>query len=466
MKQKTRRKGFCAVLAAVLAAGAVSGCSAQLKKTNDDSIVEISIGGWPEQDSDVSYARYEDWLKRYNELYPNVKVEKDSWAYSYDTFLAKAASNMLPSVYTTFFTEIKKIQSAGYAADITKQVEDYHYLENLNEDLVSICKNDGKFYTVPKSAYALCLVANKSLFEEIGQVDEDGYAVLPQTIEELTETAVKIKEKTGKIGFIMPSMQKQGGWIFSNLAWEFGVEFIKQEGDSYKAAFDSQEMRDALQWLYDMKWKYEVLGDNAFVDANEVVKVFGSGNGAMYVGQPTEGKIKTMIHGYQFDKDNLVLGQVPGGPGGRYSLIGGDVWVLNNNLDEAQKNAVFDWLDLTGSGPELNEDSLDSIDRYYKDLNQLGSVVGYTGLEIWKSGPICDAYDEARKKYCNVDVNNFREYDSFDSTTLKSEEPVHCQDLYDVLDGLVQEVLSNQNVDVAAIIKTAADNFQRNFLDE
>lgn len=466
IRQNICRKVLSGLLVALLGIGA-GGCGVGSNSNSQDGEqVTISIGGWPLESANVSYARYEEWLQRYNELYPDVTIEKDNWAYTYDTFLAKAASNMLPSVFTTFFTEINKIADAGYAADITEQVKKYGFAENLNDDLVELCEKDGKWFTAPKSTYALCLVANKEIFREAGLVDADGYPILPQTIDELTQTAITIKEKTGKIGFILPTMKKLGGWIFSNIAWQFGVEFIKQEGDRYVANFNSPEMKDALQWLYKMKWEYNVLGDNAFIDDAENVKLFGSGQGAMYVGQPTEGKIKSMLFNYGFEKDNLVLGQVPGGKGGRYALIGGDVWVLNSTLNERQKDAVFDWLTLTGYGSEVDADSKASIENHMKDVRDLGAIVGIKGLEIWKAGPVNQAYEEARNKYRNVDPENFREYDDFSKVELRSEEPVHCQDLYDVIDGILQEVLTKQNVDIDALLQTSADNFQRNFLDE
>ena len=48
---------------------------------------------------------------------------------------------------------------------------------------------------------------------------------------------------------------------------------------------------------------------------------------------------------------------------------------------------------------------------------------------------------------------------------LKPEEPVCAQELYGILDGCIQEVLTNKDADCAALIKKASSDFQMNYLD-
>ena len=68
-------------------------------------------------------------------------------------------------------------------------------------------------------------------------------------------------------------------------------------------------------------------------------------------------------------------------------------------------------------------------------------------------------------QYTNVDAADYADYLSFDDVTVKPEEPVCCQELYAVLDGVVQEILTNQNVDLDTLISSAAHDFQVNHLD-
>ena len=72
---------------------------------------------------------------------------------------------------------------------------------------------------------------------------------------------------------------------------------------------------------------------------------------------------------------------------------------------------------------------------------------------------------ELRKKYSNVDENDYKDYFDMSKVTLRAEEPVCCQELYAVLDNIVQEVLVNKDADIDALVKTAASDFQKNSLD-
>ena len=71
-------------------------------------------------------------------------------------------------------------------------------------------------------------------------------------------------------------------------------------------------------------------------------------------------------------------------------------------------------------------------------------------------------------KYANSNPNHVRLYNEFvtdSSVEIQPEEPVCTQDLYGVLDNCIQEVLTDENADCAAILEKANSDFQRNYLD-
>ena len=73
-----------------------------------------------------------------------------------------------------------------------------------------------------------------------------------------------------------------------------------------------------------------------------------------------------------------------------------------------------------------------------------------------------------REKYANINLNHVKLYnESLTDTSieLKPEEPVCAQELYAVLDGLIQEVLTNQNANIKALVSTANSEFQSNYLN-
>ena len=54
---------------------------------------------------------------------------------------------------------------------------------------------------------------------------------------------------------------------------------------------------------------------------------------------------------------------------------------------------------------------------------------------------------------------------SFDGVELTAEEPACCQQLYSILDGIVQKVITDKDVNIDAIIEEAVKDFQTNHLD-
>ena len=68
--------------------------------------------------------------------------------------------------------------------------------------------------------------------------------------------------------------------------------------------------------------------------------------------------------------------------------------------------------------------------------------------------------------YANVDMSNYQEYYDFSGVTIKPEEEKCCQELYSILDSVVQEVFANKDVNFEELSRTAAHNFQVNYLDK
>ncbi len=71
-------------------------------------------------------------------------------------------------------------------------------------------------------------------------------------------------------------------------------------------------------------------------------------------------------------------------------------------------------------------------------------------------------------KYANSNPNHVRLYNEFVancSAELQPEEPVCAQGLYGILDGCIQEVLTNKDADCKSLIEKANNDFQVNYLD-
>lgn len=479
MKSKKLVRGL---LAAVFVLSTLGGCAADTADSKTDSSksdqtssskaeetaasdekVKISIGDWPTPDNG-QYEYVENLKKKMAELYPNIEIVPDEYQYGVDTFLPKAASGQLPNLYKTWFTETEKIISAGYAEDITGLIEANDIKSTINPDLLALVEKDKKYYGIPLSAYSMSMMYNVALFKEAGLVDEKGVPIFPKTWDEVAQTAVTIKEKTGKAGFFFPTKSNQGGWLFSNIAWGFGAEFETQVDGKWKATFDSKEGVAALQYLKDLKWKYNVLPDNTLVDLSDYIKLYGTDQVAM--GLCHINMVKNIIKNTGMSKDNFALSTVPAGPAGQAAQLGGDVYMIAPGTTEAQQDAIMKWITLRGESPVFTEEAMAGFENQYKTQAADNYPVGPLGVRIWTSGDRIIKEKEILSKYTNVDMNFWNPYCEHSSENVKAEPPVNSQELYGIMDSVIQEVFTNQNADPQALLTNAAANFQKDYLDK
>lgn len=465
MKKTKITRFVSGVLSVALAASIMTGCGNGKQTSNDGEQVAITIGAWPTDAQPEQLKLANEQKAKFEEMYPNIKIKPDTTVYNSQGFMTGAVAGVLPDCFYIAFTEIEDAMKSGYLADLTEYMEKYGYIENLNPSLKDVVTLDDKYYAVPRNVYTLGLMCNRNLFEEAGLVNDDGTIKIPQTFTQLAEYSALIREKTGKAGFAFPTINNHGGWIFMNLAWSNGVKFMEKDGNGdWKATFNSPEMIESLQFISDLKWKYNALQDNGLIDQMEARKLFGTNQAAMYIAQPPE---NMMILTYKFDRSKVVAGRIPEGNAGRVAQLGGDVVVIPKTASDAQIEAVFKWMEFQGWGPTNTEEQLAALDASTKTSSEQGMVVvGRSVFNKYVGKEYLEKREEIMKKYINVDEKNFVEYIDSADVVIKPEEPVATQQLYEVIDAGIQKVLSDKNADVAATVAEMADKFQRNYLDE
>ncbi len=446
--------------------GPISSSSSSLESQEPEDVtpspVTITIGNWPKADDEAGLATYNAYLSKMNELYPYITIEKDEWGYDVNSFLAKAAGGNLPTLYDTYFTEIDKIISAGYAADLTSAMTKYGYIEGLNKDLLALASDGNKYYALPHSGYYVGLMVNIPLFEEAGLM-KDGLPLYPATLDELVERAKTIKAKTGKPGFFFPTKSNQGGWMFMNIAWSYGAEFEKQVNGKWEAVFNSNEAVDALKYIRDLKWVHNVLPENNLVDVNDLAGMFGTDQVGMAFGLQDWAYLLVNMVG--MNKDNMAMVPVPGGKSGSTPVMGGGAYVVAPNATAEQIDAVFKWLGVIGYTPDTNQNELDGLNLRLKDMNEAGNLVLPPALKIWSQKERVDAEDAIYEEYVNVDRTLWNDYLDKGGEGMRPEVPINAQELYQILDGVIQEVLTNKDADLKALLDAAVSNFQSSYLD-
>lgn len=447
------------VMAIAIAATAMTGC-----KEKGDETIKLSVGGWPNAESNPKgYEMYQEKKANFEKENPGIIIEPDEWGYDVQTFLAKAEGGTLPDLYYTHFTEFDKIIDGEYAADIKSVLVKNKYYDKISDSMLKLIERDGKVYFVPQSCYTIGLGINLDLFEKAGLMEEDGTPKAPETLEELAETARAITEKTGKAGFIFPTTKNQGGWYFTMLAWNYGVEFVKNVDGKWQANFDNDDCVAALQYLKDLKWKYNVLPENALVDQNEINKQVGSGLAAM--GFMAPGQLNEMIHNYGANKDMLGYSYVPAGPKNHVTLMGGQVVAFANTATKEEIDAGIKWLTAENITPNLSDAYKEKLEESMSLALERGNLMGVIDTAIWNDKSEVFSYESNRRKeLCNVNYNHIKLFND-NKLDAHTEVEVCAQELYGLLDACIQEVLTNKDADCKAIVKKAAEDYQSNFLD-
>ena len=126
-----------------------------------------------------------------------------------------------------------------------------------------------------------------------------------------------------------------------------------------------------------------------------------------------------------------------------------------------QINAALDYLEIMGKGPILTDEAVAGMKTAAQNHVDAGVPV-LPGFHTWTAQDIIDASDAVVKEYSNVNPKMFDNYFTAINTpgNLRPEEQGSAQDLYAELTKVLQAVVTDKNADVAALMKTADENYQ------
>lgn len=423
--------------------------------------VEVTLGIWPEDTMTADIEIHEGYVATLAEKNPNVTYTPAYYKYATDTFMPMVEAGTVPTVFETWFTEPQKLIKNGAVADITDELEARGWLEKMNPSIKELLSDEnGRVYGVPRDGYALGMMINVELFEEAGLVDENGYPLYPKTWEELAQTAKTIKDATGSAGFCLLAKDNSGGWHFSNIAWAFGATLTMDNGDgTFTANLASDEAIAAMEYIKSLKWEYDVLtADPTSEDWGTGFMQLGTGGAAMYIGANDAVAQPTQVNGLPVDK--LAMCPIPEGPGGQYSLFGGTPYMFSADATSEEINAALDYLEVMGKAPVATDEAIAGM-KSGAEKSVAEGVPVIQGFPCWTDQAKLDAEAAIVEEYGNVDSQMFKPY--FDATSadgLRSEEPGLTQDMYAELTKVLQEVITNQDADVTALMQQANTNYQ------
>ncbi len=469
-------KKYFSLLVILLVLVMMAGC-----KNNDK--IKITIGMWPEPFMTDDVEMFNEWKRLFEEDYPQYEIEGKPYTYSVDTFFPMANNGTTPTVFQTWFTEPQKLIKNGFVKDITQPLKDLGWYDKMDPEMREALTHEEKVYGVPRDGYGLGLFINLSIFEEVGLVDDwnndgvldivdqDGNPRYPETFAELKQTASYITqtEKTlydkNVAGLVILSANNNGGWQFSNIAWNFGAELQKQNQDgTWVSNLNSPEAIEALTWIKEMKWEEETLPASASLTYGDWYNKVATGQAAMaFAGNDA---ISMPITNYNMNKDHVAFVPMPEGPNGeQYSLFGGTPYMFASQATDEQIKGALLFLEYMGRSPEMSEVSKQSMRVGMETAVAKGMPILPT-IKPWINEDYLTYANLLEQQYVNVEMSNFQDfYDRFHDMR-KAEEPYYTQDMYEILDACIQQVLTRETANPSALLASANAQFQTQYMSQ
>ncbi len=439
-----------------------------------DLTCTITLGNWPADTApDAEKALFEGYKATMAKLYPHVTLVPDYYSYTLSNYVPMAKGGTAPSIFQPPFTDPQLLISQHLVGDVTDALKAYGVLDKFSPSYVEMLADEnGRIYGLPRDGYVLGMHINIDLFREAGLMTEEGLPLYPRTLQEMAEYGQIIREKTGKAGLVFPASETYGGWLFTNIAWNFGcvgenaLEYQDEDG-RWVCNFTSPQCVAAMEFMRDLKWKYDILNaDATTTDWAGAHSLLGTGEAAMNfaaddsVDQPTANK--------GLPVESFALIPFPAGDAGRYALAGGTCYMFAPGITQDQGIALMAYLQVIGKLPFLDDAIIEGMRADYAAKRDRGAPV-IPAISAWND----DAYNAAKQaivdEYSNVDMRLYSDF--FDSIsegtiTLKSEEPVFAQQLYRELTAVIQRMITREGADVVKALQKAQDSFQEYLDDE
>jgi len=446
----------------------------------------VTIGFWPASNLTEDVAMYEAWEALFETDHPEYDIVGQNYVYATNTFAPNAETGQIPIIFETWFTEPEKLVSKAYVRDITEQLTELGWLDKMDPDMREALTFDEKIYGVPRDGYGLGLFLNLELFEMAGIMtdhnedgivdilDPEGNPLYPTTMDELYETSALISQTMLSVyeeevaGLVVLSANNNGGWQFSNLVWNFGEDLqVYDSGtQSWKANLNSPAAVKALQWIYDLKWTEEALPKTPSLTYADWYYYIGTNQAAMaFVGSDA---INLPVINFSMNKNNIAFVPMPAGfddsnTRHQNTLFGGTPYMFSSWATDDQVMGALLFLEYIGRSPSTSEIAVQSMTQGQIVAESKGMTIVPT-IHPWVNAEYLLITQEIESRYVNVYMPNFDDFYSTLNATRHYEEPYYCQEMYEILDSVILEVLTDETVNIQALLNAANSNFDTRYM--
>ncbi len=461
------RKATALAIATVIGLGAVA-CSSSASKgatttgTSTDGVadgkpldpaaaVTITIDGAPGADQAANKASYADDLQLFKLKYPNVTVNAKPYVGQVEDpsqFTAQLKAHSETGGFHAYFTDKASVIDSGDAVDISKYVNDQTLpgFSTLLPGVVQNMKDGANVYSLPINYYSSGLIYNRDLFKKAG-LDPDKP---PATWTELAADAAKISALGGGItGYEDYSGGNTGGWHFTSELISLGGQMVSADGK--KAAFNSDQGKQVLSQLQDMRFKTNGIGATPVASWPDAFPPLATSKVGMFIGAPDV--IQHLVESLGADKSLYGMGPIPGATGpAAGSLSGGDLYYFKKGMTPNQIKALVAWIGfeyLTPGQGQFNYARAKALASSDKPV-----AIGIPQKFFWASSSpqmtqiLSDLKTSATLPYT--------QYDPYVNNPIPPVlEPPAAQQLYKILDSAMSAAMTDKSADVTKLLTDA-----------
>ncbi|MFE5409482.1 ABC transporter substrate-binding protein [Microbacterium sp. NPDC056569] len=455
---KSPARVLLAGVAAVATVGALVGCSAAGGDGNSDGKLELRVATFPPGADAAAYEAFATQEEQFEKEHPDIDIIGVEYEWEGPTFAVQLAGGSLPDVFTVPFTDSKTLLENDQLMDVTAEVKELGYEDSFNPIILDGVKDaDGNIFGFPRQAYAMGLHYNRDLFEQAG-LDPDQP---PTTWDEVREYAKAIHDATGKAGYAQMAINNTGGWQLTAQTVARGGRTQTDEADgSATSTIDNDATKATLEFLHNLKWEDDSFGAKVDLDWGTINQEFAAGNIGMY----TSGSdvYTALVRDFGLDPAVYGLGVVPVEGDDPGTLGGGDIAVISPTVDDTTKEAAVTWIDWYYMQKLLDEDA---AVQDAKALSESDQAVGTPVLPVLSR----ELYEESLtwiEPYINVPREQMTSFtDNIWDQTPVGEPKKSTQEVYALLDTVVQTVLTDENADIDDLLAQAQTEAQA-LLDE
>src|ERR1700729_3079629 len=449
-RYRLARYRVVAAVAAVAGLGlAASACSSS-PASNSGGDVTVSINCAPTQAQDP--VQHKEWIAdvaTFEKANPTITITS---VYNYPctnlpTFTAQLRAGTEPDVTYIDFTDLPQVLTAGQAADITQYVNSKPVptLDDIVTGSMKAVTAGKTVYGLPTVNYTQGLIYNRSLFSQAGLNPNDPPTTWAQVETDATAIA---KLGHGIEGWGDYSAGNNGGWHFASYMDALGGTTFNTNPAPPTAAFDNANGLAILDALHTLRFTDNAMSATQGLAWGTLQQQFAAGKLGMYIAAPDD--IYNVI--VPTDKGNLAdIGMAPlpsltGTPAG--SLSGGNSFIFAPKDTPAQIAAGVKWLnfeDLTPGDGQFNF-ARQKADGFTVGFPEPELFVGATGTKI----------NQLRAASATINVSYYQSF--INAQTPGDGEPFDAQAVYKTLDPVMLAVLTEQNANIPALLKTAASN--------